>query len=96
MRAIGIKDLKNHLSEYVKLAASGEEVLVTERDRIVAELVPPRHDRSPRVNDAVLADAVRKGWITPPAAAGAPLPPRRPVASLKRVLKELAEDRAGR
>ena len=42
MRAVGIKQLKNKLSTYVHLAAGGETVLVTDRDRVVAELVPPR------------------------------------------------------
>jgi len=37
MRAVGIKVLKNRLFEYVRLAASGESVLVTDRDRVVAE-----------------------------------------------------------
>lgn len=73
--AVGVKNLKNRLSEYLRRAAAGETVLVTERDRVVAELVPPRPDRSPRVHDAVLADAVRRGWVTPPAAARGPLPP---------------------
>lgn len=40
MRAVGLKTLKNKLSEYVRLAASGETVLVTYRDRVVAELPP--------------------------------------------------------
>ncbi len=39
MRSVGVKVLKNKLSEYVRLAASGETVLVTDRDRVVAELV---------------------------------------------------------
>jgi antitoxin (DNA-binding transcriptional repressor) of toxin-antitoxin stability system len=30
MRAVGIKSLKNRLSEYVRLAAAGETVLVTD------------------------------------------------------------------
>src|SRR5215467_1049695 len=41
MRSVGLKVLKNKLSEYVRLAASGETVLITDRDRVVAELVPP-------------------------------------------------------
>ena len=44
MRSVGIKVLKNKLSEYVRLAAGGETVLVTDRDRVVAELGPPRVD----------------------------------------------------
>jgi Antitoxin of toxin-antitoxin stability system len=39
MRSVGIKLLKNKLSEYIRLA--GETVLVTDRDRVVAELGPP-------------------------------------------------------
>jgi hypothetical protein len=31
MRAVGLKTLKNKLSEYVRLAANGETVLVTDR-----------------------------------------------------------------
>jgi antitoxin (DNA-binding transcriptional repressor) of toxin-antitoxin stability system len=42
MRAVGVKVLKNRLSEFVKLAAAGETILVTDRERVVAELVPPR------------------------------------------------------
>ena len=42
MRSVGLKVLKNKLSEYVRLAASGETVLVTDRDRVVAELGPPQ------------------------------------------------------
>ena len=47
MRSVGLKVLKNKLSEYVRLAASGETVLVTDRDRVVAEIVPPQPGRSP-------------------------------------------------
>jgi len=32
MRAVDLKVLKNKLSEYVRLAAGGETVLVTDRD----------------------------------------------------------------
>ena len=46
MRAVGIKILKNKLSEYVRLAASGESVLVTDRDRVVAQLGPPPPQRA--------------------------------------------------
>jgi antitoxin (DNA-binding transcriptional repressor) of toxin-antitoxin stability system len=47
MRVVGLKVLKNRLSEYVRLAAGGERVLVTDRDRVVAELVPPRQAVAP-------------------------------------------------
>jgi antitoxin (DNA-binding transcriptional repressor) of toxin-antitoxin stability system len=47
MRSVGLKLLKNKLSEYVRLAAGGETVLVTDRDSVVAEIVPPQSGRSP-------------------------------------------------
>jgi len=91
MRAVGLKTLKNRLSEYVRLVASGETVLVTDRDRVVAELVPPRAGRSP-----LLADAVRRGWLRPPAMPGSGPPPRQPVVRLDTLLAELRQDREDR
>ena len=41
MRSVGIKLLKNKFSEYIRLAAEGETVLVTDRDRVMAKLGPP-------------------------------------------------------
>jgi len=38
LRAVGLRVLKNRLSEYVRLAAGGEAVLITDHDRVVAEL----------------------------------------------------------
>ncbi len=95
MRAVGLKALKNKLSEYVRLAASGETVLVTDRDRVVAEIVPPRAGRSPLLADALLAEAVREGWLTAPTLVDGP-PPRKPVAACRDLMHELRQDRDGR
>jgi antitoxin (DNA-binding transcriptional repressor) of toxin-antitoxin stability system len=96
MRSVGLKVLKNKLSEYVRLAAGGETVLVTDRDRVVAELVPPREGRSPSLADAVLADAIRNGWLTAPRMRDATPPPRIPVTTSAELLEELARDRGER
>jgi antitoxin (DNA-binding transcriptional repressor) of toxin-antitoxin stability system len=96
MRAVGLKTLKNKLSEYVRLAAGGETVLVTDRDRVVAELVPPGEGRSALLGDAMLAEAVRRGWVVPPLLSPAGAPPRKPVAKLNELLAELAQDRGDR
>jgi antitoxin (DNA-binding transcriptional repressor) of toxin-antitoxin stability system len=96
MRAVGLKVLKNRLSEYVRLAASGETVLVTDRDRVVAELRPPQEGRSELLGDALLADAVRRGWITPAVLPRSGPPPRLPVAPLAEVLAQLQRDRDDR
>ncbi len=95
MRAVGLKILKNKLSEYVRLAAGGETVLVTDRDRVVAELIPPRAGRSTLLDDARLAEAVREGWLTPPVLRAPVDAPRRPVAPLRDILAELERDRDG-
>ena len=92
MRSVGLKVLKNRLGEYVRLAAGGETVLVTDRDRVVAEIVPPRAGRSPFLADALLAEAVREGWLTPPTLTGSP-PPRKPVAPFGDLMRELEKDR---
>jgi antitoxin (DNA-binding transcriptional repressor) of toxin-antitoxin stability system len=96
MRVVGVKVLKNKLSEYLRIAATGETVLVTDRDRVVAELGPPRPGRADRVSDAVLAEAVRSGWITPRLFPRGSVPPRLPVAPLETVLAGLAADREDR
>jgi antitoxin (DNA-binding transcriptional repressor) of toxin-antitoxin stability system len=96
MRSVGIKSLKDNLSEYVRLAASGETVLVTDRERVVAELSPPRPERSPLLADALLGDLVRHGWLRPPLLCS-PKPPRRATElSLAELLQGLAEDREDR
>jgi antitoxin (DNA-binding transcriptional repressor) of toxin-antitoxin stability system len=97
MRSVGIKVLNSRLSEYVRLAASGETILVTDRDRVVAELGPLRETRSPILADAFLADVVRSGVMTPPAlAASGPPPAPPPAARLDEVLADLDESRSDR
>jgi antitoxin (DNA-binding transcriptional repressor) of toxin-antitoxin stability system len=96
MRAVGLKILKNKLSEYLRLAARGETVLITDRDKVVAELVPPRPGRSPMLADAWLAEAVRSGWITPPAFVTDAAVPRKPIMSFGELMREIEADREER
>ena len=97
MRVIGIRVFNSRLGEYVRLAAAGETILVTDRDRVVAELGQPRESRSPVLGDAVLADAVRKGWLTPPVLRlEGPPPTPKPVLPLQEIIAELQVDRSDR
>lgn len=96
MRSVGLKVLKNKLSEYVRLAAAGETILISDRDRVVAELVPPRATRSDSLVDAILAQAVRDGVLTPPIQADGPVPEPPPAATLEEILQGLEGDRADR
>lgn len=95
MRSVGIKVLKNKLSEYIRIASQGETVLVTDRDRVVAEITRPQSGRGETVGDAVLAEAVRKGWITPPLVHRTPMP-RQPVAPFREILEQLTDEREER
>ena len=97
MRSVGIKLLNSKLSEYLNLAAAGETILVTDRDRVVAEIGPPRATTSPVLADAMLADGVRKGWLTPALSPGSE-PPQGgpPVATLSELMRELEDDRSDR
>ncbi len=88
--------LKNRLSEYVRWAAAGEIVLVTDRGHVVAELVPPREDRNPLLADELLTDAIRQGWLSPAIGSDSGAPPRRPMARLEGLLADLAVDRSER
>ena len=92
-----MKVLNSRLSEYVRLAASGETVLVTDRGKVIAEICPPQITRSPILADALLAETVRKGWLTPPVLPCAgKLPMPQPVAPLQDLLGELDGDRSER
>ena len=97
MDPVGIKALKNKLSEYVRAAAAGETVLVTDRGRVVAEIVPPRvrSDASPALQR--MGELVRQGLLTPSKLSPKTrLPRRRPVAKLDGVLRDLDQSRDDR
>lgn len=98
MQTMGIRELKNRLSEVVRAVKAGEHILVTDRGTVVAELVPPGR---PRVDPSIppgLARLVERGL----ARVGAPndpilyrdLPPlRRKPISAARLLDEARGER---
>ncbi len=97
MRTVGLKVLKNKLAEYVRIAEAGERVLISDRDRVVAELVPPDPGRAEAVADAVLAQLVREGVLSPPLSPGRGLVVEHPRdATLAGLMAELAADRGDR
>jgi prevent-host-death family protein len=75
MKSVGLRELKNRLSEYVREVRSGEIVLVTDRGEVVAELLPAgqRADKS-SVASGLTAFA-RKGHLTTGASNGQALYP---------------------
>ena len=82
---VAVRELKAKLSAYLKQAAAGELITVTDRGRPIATLGP--------VLGAVdLTAAVEAGWVTPASASG--LPPVRRHRAGSSVEQALAEDRA--
>ena len=61
MKEVGIRELKNRLSEYVRLVRSGEVVMVTDRGEVVAELRPPGGGGMEQY--PALADLARRGQV---------------------------------
>jgi prevent-host-death family protein len=96
MRKVGLKVLKNKLSEYVRIASRGETVLVTDRDRVVAELIPPRAPPKASTAEERWAEMVRQGIVTPAANPETPLPECKPIMTLDELMRELDEARADR
>ena len=96
MESVGIKVLKNKLSEYVRAAAAGKTVLVTDRGRVVAELVAPRVREDAEPAERKWAELIRQGLLRPPRRKLGGPPPRVPVARLDDLLKGLDADREDR
>jgi len=94
MPTVGLKILKNKLSEYIRRAAAGETVVVTDRNRVVAEIVPPRQQEP----DGFMERGVREGWLRPAKRDANWPPPRRPIPglTLEQLMAELDSDREDR
>jgi antitoxin (DNA-binding transcriptional repressor) of toxin-antitoxin stability system len=44
MIAVGVRDLKNQLSQYLQQVKLGEKVLITEHNKVIAEITLPKSD----------------------------------------------------
>lgn len=94
MRAVGVRELKDRLREYLRVAATGEVVLVTDRDRVVAELVAPGASRAKA--DLLWADRIAEGVLRPALVADGAPPPYLGGATTAALAAELDEDRGDR
>ena len=64
MITVGVRDLKNRLSEYLRRVRLGESVLVTDRGEVVAELMPPGQVRMDRSVPPGLQALAKRGLAT--------------------------------
>jgi prevent-host-death family protein len=66
---VGVRELRAHLSRYLKQVAAGEEILVTDRGNPVARLTPAN-------GRSKLDELIAAGLVEPaPEPWGGPLPP---------------------
>jgi len=92
MKAVGIRELKAHLSRYLAEVGRGEVVLVTDRGRVVAEVrrptAPDRPDQSKA--ERALSELAERGelrmGVRPRSKGPAPTGLRVPGAKIDRLL----------
>jgi prevent-host-death family protein len=89
MTTVGVAELRQNLSRYLRMVEEGERLVVTDRNRPVAELGPPP------ATGADLDRLIAAGRVSAPARSGLPKPlvldgdPR----ALSRALDELRSER---
>lgn len=66
MGTVGIKELKNRLSQYLHRTKKGEEVVITERGRPIALIQPIGSVERVTSREAKLAKLAARGLITLP------------------------------
>ncbi len=63
---ISVRELKNHLSEYLRRVHAGEELVVTSRGKEVARLVPPQGVRiEATLEEQAIARFRGLPWVRP-------------------------------
>ncbi|MFL6261862.1 MAG: type II toxin-antitoxin system Phd/YefM family antitoxin [Thermoanaerobaculia bacterium] len=98
MKEVGIRELKNRLSEYIRLVREGEVIMVTDRGEVVAELRAPEATSELEQKYPVLAEMARKGLVRLPLKPNGPgayplLPSMTPPGTAAKLLDEIRGDR---
>ena len=66
MSAVGVRELKNHLTAYLRRTKQGEEMVVTEHGKPIALLQPYPASKKGESLEARLAKLAAKGLVTLP------------------------------
>jgi len=66
MSTVGIRELKNGLTQYLRRTKQGEEVIITERGKPIALIQPIRSVEHPVSLEARLAKLAAQGFVTLP------------------------------
>jgi len=95
MKTVGVRELKNRLSEYLRQVRSGEAVLVTDRGQVVAELTPPGHGATDASAPPGLIALAKQGLATLGPPNDASLYPSLPRRRRKRTAAQLLDEERG-
>ena len=96
MKTVGVRELKNRLSEYIRHVRSGEGVLVTDRGQVVAELAPPGHGTTDASVPPGLLALARRNLLTIGAPGDSSLYPGLPrTRRRKRTAAQLLQEERG-
>lgn len=66
MSTVGVRELKNRLTQYLRRTKQGEEIVVTDRGKPIALLQPIREAGHPVSQEARLAKLAAQGFLTLP------------------------------
>jgi antitoxin (DNA-binding transcriptional repressor) of toxin-antitoxin stability system len=95
MKTVGVRELKNRLSEYIRRVRTGESVLVTDRGEVVAEIGPPGQGTVDASVPPGLAALARRGLVTLGSRGDASLYPALPRRSHRYRAAELLDEERG-
>lgn len=63
-RTVGIRELKDRLSEHIRRVRAGDTILITDRGEVVAEINPPGQAKVDNSFPPGLVDLAREGLAT--------------------------------
>ena len=95
MRTVGVRELKNRLSEYIRRVRTGESVLVTDRGEVVAEITPPGQGMAGTAVPHGLRALSKRGLVTIGRASTAGLYPAFRRRSGRHTATELLDEERG-
>lgn len=99
MQTVGVRELKNRLSEYLRRVRLGERILVTDRGEVVAEFLPPGQVQVDPAVPVGLQSLNKRGLLTLGASSGKNLYPallRKQGGRRRSVAQLLDEERGSR
>jgi antitoxin (DNA-binding transcriptional repressor) of toxin-antitoxin stability system len=91
VRTVGVKELKNNLSAFLRDVQAGAVVVVSDRSRVVAELRGRTATTLPPASHDLAREWVRDGCLVAPTSAKQPLetsPVRLPAGTSRRLLDQ--------